>query len=72
MNSNTKRCSYVLDQEALDMLDAIAHTRNRNAMFSKRASSKSYIVRDAIRHMFEFEVKGESLIHPNDIRFTGR
>ena len=62
-----KKCNFVLGESELGMLEALKRTRkDRAPRANKRWSKGSFVVRDAIKMLYEYEVLKESKVHPDD------
>lgn len=63
-----KKCNFVLGESELGMLDALKNARRARApRANKRWSKGSFVVRDAIKMLYEYEVLKESKVHPEDV-----
>lgn len=60
------KCTYYLERSGLDMIDALEDQRRKSGMRTKRQCSRSKIIADAVRMLYEYECLGLSKVHPGD------
>lgn len=64
-----KKCNFVLGESELGMLDALKRTRkDRSPRANKRWSKGSFVVRDTIKMLYEYEILKKSKVHPDEHR----